>query len=332
MSGKKIIFLSILGLLIAWAAVLMLFGQRVTGVVTDAKSGKPIPGAFVRIGTISTQTDDKGNFNRWCFMPSSANITIAHPAYLPADKPMAVFDFDKPLKISMTQAGYEELLTNANIYLESLHAFVVRTATDDITREKDGKVTVNRTENVITYTNNVISYAVESSSNLDDKIIVDQVIVEGSDPNAPGSIKLLPGKPSPIIYIKEQEMKDWIKFSVFDRPDFEIPYTDKNPKGILAPLAAYGNSSEFELSDAATFAKDGQALIKCKMYWPKDSLLRGKSITYYFKKDNGNWYSIEFADTGENPISKPGVYYFQLLDVRPNIVVKIPENAKPYKE
>lgn len=332
MSNKKVIFLSVLGLLIIWALALVVFGGSVTGTVTDAKSGKPISGAFVRIGTISTQTDDKGNFSRWCFMPSSTNIMIAHPAYLPSDKPMSIFDLGQPLKITMTQAGYEELLTNAKIYLESLSSFVVRTAIDDISRAKDGKITVNRIENVITYTKDAVSYAVESSANVNDKKIVDQVIVQGSDPNAPGSIKLSPGKPAPVIYIKEQEMKDWIKFNVFDRPDFEVPYTDKNPRQILEPLSAYGNSSEYEVSDAGISTPDGHSLIKCKMNWPKDSILRGKSITYYFKKDNGNWYSIEFGDTGENPVSKPGKYYFQLLDTRQNLAVKIPENAKPYKE
>lgn len=332
MSNKKIITLSILGLLVVWALTLVLLGKNVTGIVTDAKTGKPIPGAFVRIDTITTQADEKGNFSRWCFMPSSSSIMIAHPAYLPTEKPLSVLDLNQPLKITMAQAGYEELLTNAKIYLESLSAFVVRTATDEISRAKDGKITANRAENVTTYTKDAIAYAIESSTNSTYKKIVDQVIVEGSDPNAPGSIKLLPGRPAPIIYIKEQEMKDWIKFNVFDRPDFEIPYTDKNPKEILSPLSAYGNTSEFELADAGIKTSDGNELVKCKMYWPKDSILRGKSITYYFKKDNGNWYSIEFADTGENPVSKPGTYYFQLLDVRPNISVKIPENAKPYKE
>lgn len=332
MSGKRNIMLSIVGLLVVWAVALMLFGKTIEGSVRDSRTGKPIRDAFVRIGTITTQTDENGIFSRWVFMPTSSNLTIAHSAYLPSDKPMANLDLNNRITVNLVHAGYEEMLTNAVIYLKSLDDVAVRTATDSYAKNKDGTVKVDRIENVIVYTRDAVAYSTQKSNNQSNDRIADNIIISGSDPKSPGAVKLVPGKPEPMVYIKEQEMKDWIKFSAIDRPDFIVPYTDKNPKEILNALSAYGNSSDYEIIYDGSKASDGHELLACRMRWPQDSILRGKSITYYFKKDNGNWTTIEFMDTGENPVSPPGRYVFQIVDDRQNIRVGIPADAKPYKE
>jgi hypothetical protein len=324
--------MSVVGLLVFWAVVLVLFGKTIEGNVLDSKTGKPVKNAFVRIGNITTQTDDKGFFSRWTFMPSSSNIQVSHPAYMPSDKPMANLDLNEKLKIDLVHAGYEEMLTNAIIRLKSLNSVAIRTASDIYTKNKDSSVKVDRSENIIVYTPEAISYTISTSNNLNKDTFTDNIIIVGADPNAPGTVKLVAGRPSPVVYIKEQEMKDWIKFKAIERPDFIVPYTDKNPKEILNALSAYGNTSDYEIIDDNSKTKDGHDIITCRMTWPKDSILRGKYITYYFEKDTGNWFDIEFLDTGENPNSKPGKYWFQIVDARQNIDIDIPKDAKPYTE
>lgn len=332
MSGRRNILLSIAGILVVWIVAIILFGKTIEGSVRDSKTGKPVRDAFVRIGNITTQTDVNGNFSRWVFMPSSSNLTIAHPAYLPSDKPLSSLDLNSKVTVSLVHAGYEEMLTNATIYLKSLNDVAVRTSTDSYSKNKDGTVKIDRIENVIVYTEDAVAYSTQKSNNQDNDRIADNIIISGSDPKSPGAVRFVPGGPVPTVYIKEQEMNEWIKFSAIDRPDFLVPYTDKNPKEILNALNAYGNTSEFEIIYDGSKTSDGQELLSCMMKWPQDSILRGKSITYYFKKDSGNWTTIEFVDTGENPVSPPGRYVFQIVDQRQNLKVGIPENAKPYKE
>lgn len=334
MKGNRIAILATAGALLVWLLVVVVFGRTLDGKVIDLKTQKPLAGAFVRIGNITTQTDNDGNFHRWGFISGSTEILVAHPAFLPATKSLVDVDLSKTLEIGVTEAGYEELLANAKIYLKSLDSIVLRTTNDTYVSPSQGdktKKTINRTENVMIYTPNIVWYVVQSSQSSDGKTAKQEVIVVGSDPATPGVIKMIPGKPTPIVYIYESDKTGWEKFSILDRPDFKIPFPDKDPKEALIPLDSFGNTSEYQIVDDGSKTIDGEPLISCKMYWPEDSLLRGKSITYKFRKNNGNWYDITFFDNGANPASDPGSYSFTLLDDRPGLMVQLPKDAKDLK-
>jgi hypothetical protein len=321
------------GLLAIWTIIILVFGRSIDGTVTDIKTGKPIPFAFVRIGNITTQADNQGNFHRWTFATGSTDLIVEHPAFLPLAKPFGKIDFSKSVKFELTQAGYEEMKTNATIHLKQLNSMITRMAYDDFIKdEKSGLRFINRTENIMAYTRDAVMYIVGGSRSNSDDLYYEKAIITDSDPGNPGSIVLVKGRKPPRVYVKSDTGQDWVTFSVFDRPDYELPLDTKNPKELLSPLEAYGNTSEFDLFETEQKTRDGSDLIGCTLKWPKDSILRGKSVTYYFRKSSGNWYSIEFFDTGENPASKPGRYYFQLLDERPGLVIQIPQDAKPYKE
>ncbi len=334
MKGNKIAWLAVVGVLLVWLAVVAVFGRTLDGKVVDLKTKKPLAGAFVRIGNITTQTDKDGNFHRWGFISSSTDVLVTHPAFLPATKSLIDVDLSKTLEIGVTEAGYEELLANAKIYLKSLDSIVLRTTNDTYVSPSRGdktKKTIDRTENVMIYTPNIVWYVVQTSQSSDGKAAKQEVIVVGSDPETPGVIKMIPGKPTPIVYIYESDKTGWEKFSILDRPDFKIPFPDKDPKEALIPLDSFGNTSEYQIIDDGSKTIDGEPLVSCKMYWPEDSLLRGKSITYKFRKSNGNWYDITFFDNGANPASDPGSYSFTLLDDRPGLMVQLPKDAKNLK-
>lgn len=334
MKGNKIALLAVVGILLVWLLVVAVFGRTLDGRVVDLKNGKPLAGAFVRIGNITTQTDNEGKFHRWGFISGSTEILVTHPAFLPATKSLVDVDLSKTVEVGVSQAGYEELLANAKIYLKSLDSIVLRTTSDSYPSKSESDKTkkyINRTENVMIYTPNTVWYTVQVSQSSDGKAAKQEVIVVGSDPNTPGVIKMIPGKPTPIVYIYESDKTGWEKFSILDRPDFKIPFPDKDPKEALIPLDSFGNTSEYQIIDDGSKTIDGEPLISCKMYWPEDSLLRGKSITYKFRKSNGNWYDISFFDNGANPASDPGSYSFTLLDDRPGLMVQLPKDAKDLK-
>ena len=330
MDNKKFIGWTIAGLAVLWLLVVVIFGRSLDGKVVDFKTGKPVDGAFVRIGSLTTKTDKDGNFHRWGLFSPSTEIMTGHPFYLPITKTVDQFNSNDKNTISLVQASYEEMKTNATIYLKSLSAMVVKLTQDDFAKDKKGQYSINRNEKVIAYTKDAIMYSYEISSNTDDKPHQEELIITDTNPDQPGEVKIVSGRKPPRIYFKDSG-KDWVTFSIMDRPDFEIPFDEKNPKEMLGPLEAYGNTSEYDILQTDKKTIDGEELTAIKIYWPKESLLRGKSLTYYFRKSNGNWYDIEFFDDGSNPASKPGRFFFQLLDDRPGLVIQIPKDAKPYE-
>lgn len=94
------------------------FGQTITGVVTDAKTGEPMPftNVFINNTTIGNTTDEKGNFKITGDLPKSLELVASFVGYVTSSQQVS-FSGKSQISVNFKLEPLESMLTE--IQLES---------------------------------------------------------------------------------------------------------------------------------------------------------------------------------------------------------------------